>query len=57
MASGLINHSFLNTPVTMTEMQTREYIFRCLATSHLFQFFGVPSPLHRDLGSGVIDVT
>jgi len=27
------------------------------ATGHLLQFFGVPSPLHRDLGGGVIDVT
>lgn len=35
---------------------TRENIFCRLATGHLLQVFGIPSPLHRDLGRGVIDV-
>lgn len=36
---------------------TREDIFCRSTTGHLLQLFGVSSPLHRDFGGGVIDVT
>ena len=34
-----------------------EFIFRRSATGQLLELFGVPSPLHGDLGGGAINLT
>ncbi|WP_442940620.1 MFS transporter [Nostoc sp.] len=42
--------------ISSLNITTRENIFCRLATGHLLQVFGIPSPLHRDLGGRIIDV-